>query len=151
MILSLFLIKFKSDMKKLLFLLWINIFAIGFAQVKSPNEFIPTYGKQITLLSSSRRLFQSSYHPNSLCKTQKYGETSEHRNLNLYYISTPENLANLEEIRLQNLASIGMAPKTSTKIGDKLIVWLSFNVHGNEWARTESALSVAYRISKPRK
>ena len=36
-------------MKKLLFLIWINIFAIGFAQVKSPNEFIPTYGKQITL------------------------------------------------------------------------------------------------------
>ena len=44
-----------------------------------------------------------------------------------------------------------MAPKTSNKIGDKLIVWLSFNVHGNEWAGTESALSVAYRISEPEK
>ena len=31
----------------------------------------------------------------------------EHRNLNVYYISTPENLANLEQIRLQNSISIG--------------------------------------------
>lgn len=136
-------------MKKLLFLLWINIFAIGFAQVKSPNEFIPTYGKQITLYHQVEDYFNHLTTQTPYVKHQKYGETSEHRNLNLYYISTPENLANLEEIRLQNLASIGMAPKTSTKIGDKLIVWLSFNVHGNEWAGTESALSVAYELANP--
>jgi hypothetical protein len=30
------------------------------------------------------------------------------------------------------------------KIGDKLIVWLSFNVHGN--CGTESAMTVAYEL-----
>jgi hypothetical protein len=71
----------------------------------------------ITLLSPRQR--RTIIPINIYVTHQKYGETSEHRNLNLYYISTPENLANLEQIRLQNLASIGMAPKTSNKIGDK--------------------------------
>jgi hypothetical protein len=31
------------------------------------------------------------------------------------------------------------------KIGDKLVVWLSFNVHGNE-LREESAMTVAYEL-----
>ena len=47
-------------MKKLLFLLWINIFAIGFAQVKSPNEFITTYGKQITLYHQVEDYFKET-------------------------------------------------------------------------------------------
>jgi hypothetical protein len=34
-------------------------------------------------------------------------------------------------------------------IGDKLIVWLSFNVHGNEFAGTESAMTVAYELVNP--
>jgi hypothetical protein len=35
-------------MKKLLLLLWINISILALAQIKSPYEFLPTYGKQIT-------------------------------------------------------------------------------------------------------
>jgi hypothetical protein len=42
----------------------------------------------------------------------------------------------LDLIRNNNLA-IGLSDKKTEKIGDKLIVWLSFNVHGNEFAGTE--------------
>ena len=136
-------------MKKLLLLLWVNISILALAQIKSPFEFLPNYGKQITHYYQVEEYFNYLTTQTPYVKHQKYGETSEHRNLNVYYISTPENLANLEQIRLQNLASIGLAPKTSTTIGDKLIVWLSFNVHGNEWAGTESALSVAYELANP--
>ena len=71
-------------MKKLLFLFWINIFAIGFAQVKSPNEFIPTYGKQITLYHQVEDYFNHLTTQTPYVTHQKYGETSEHRNLKEY-------------------------------------------------------------------
>jgi hypothetical protein len=50
----------------------------------------------------------------------------------------------LDLIRNNNLAA-GLSDK-NRKIGDKLIVWLSFNVHGNEFAGTESAMTVAYEL-----
>ncbi|MFB0909922.1 MAG: hypothetical protein QMA99_03040 [Flavobacterium sp.] len=39
----------------------------------------------------------------------------------------------MDLIRNNNLAAIGLSNKKTEKIGDKLIVWLSFNVHGNEF------------------
>jgi hypothetical protein len=50
------------------------------------------------------------------------------RDLSVYFISSPENL---EQIRNNNLAAIGLSQNKSQMIGDKLIVWLSFNVETN--------------------
>jgi hypothetical protein len=46
----------------------------------------------------------------------------------------PWKLSQFDLIRNNNLAAIGLSDKKTEKIGDKLIVWLSFNVHGNEFA-----------------
>ena len=136
-------------MKKLILSLFLVTTAWVSAQVKSPSQFIPDYGKHITFYHQVEDYFGHLVAQTSYIKPYRYGQTAEHRNLNVYYISTPENLANLEQIRLNNLASIGMAPNQSKTVGDKLIVWLSFNVHGNEWAGTESALTVAYELTNP--
>jgi hypothetical protein len=70
--------------------------------------------KSVSIIKLS--LFQSAKY-----KKQKYGVTNEGRDLNVYFISTPENLANLDLIRNNNLAAI-LSDKKTEKIGDKLIV-----------------------------
>ena len=122
-------------------LLLLNTFFTCFSQLKSPSDFIPNYGKQITYYQQVEDYFNYLVSESKLIKKQKYGVTSEQRNLNLFFISSPENLANLEQIRNNNLASIGMSNTKTPSVEDKVIVWLSFNVHGNEFAGTESGLS----------
>ncbi|WP_299013872.1 M14 metallopeptidase family protein [uncultured Polaribacter sp.] len=77
-------------------------------------------------------------------KLEKYGETNEHRPLYLSYISSPENITNLEEIRKNNLAQTGII--NGNKTNNKAIVWLSYNVHGNEASSTEAAMTTLYEL-----
>jgi hypothetical protein len=74
----------------------------------------------------------------SMMKVEKYGETYEHRDLLLAFFGTPENLKKLEEIR-QNHQNHAASEKLA-------IVWLSYNVHGNESSGTEAAMQTAYRL-----
>lgn len=135
-------------MKKTLFFLLLAVVSVN-AQLKSPSEFLPNYGKQVSYYHQVEAYFKQLAEQSTSIKKQKYGQTSEERDLNVYYISTPENLANLDQIRNNNLAAIGLSDNKTQAIGDKLIVWLSFNVHGNEIAGTESAMTVAYELLNP--
>ncbi len=139
-------------MKKIIysFCLMLAMVSSTQAQVQSPSEFLPSYGKQITHYHQVENYFKQLTEKSTLIKHQKYGVTPELRDLNVFFISTPENLANLEQIRNNNLAAIGLSKNGSQMIGDKLIVWLSFNVHGNEFAGTESAMTVAYELVNPK-
>ncbi|MBE8726710.1 M14 family zinc carboxypeptidase [Flavobacterium hungaricum] len=130
-------------------LLFIATSITAAAQLKSPSEFIPNYGKQISYYHQVEDYFKYLTENSKLIKKQQYGLTNEQRDLNVYFISAPENLENLEEIRNNNLASIGLSTAKNTAVGDKIIVWLSFNVHGNEFAGTESAMTVAYELLNP--
>ena len=126
-------------MKKVLFLIVLNLFAL---QLLGQNNFTPqqflgyNIGEQFTrqhrvvdYFFALERAF-----PNNL-KVVKMGQTYEKRDLLLCYIGTPENLKKLEEIRQKHLTQ---APD------EKLaIVWLSYNVHGNESSGTEAAMQTA--------
>lgn len=71
-------------------------------------------------------------------KVVKTGQTYEKRDLLLAFIGTSENLKRLEEIRQQHL--------TQDPRENLAIVWLSYNVHGNESSGTEAAMQTAYRL-----
>jgi hypothetical protein len=73
----------------------------------------------------------------STIKLEKYGATNEKRDLIVAYISTPENLKNLEQLKQNhsNLSNESIA-----------FVWLSYNVHGNESAGTEAAMQTAFEL-----
>jgi len=80
-------------------------------------------------------------------KLINYGTTNEGRQLIALFISTPENLKYLEEIRLNNLRNAKLINDGKvSSIGKKSIVWLSYNVHGNETSGTEAALNTYYKL-----
>jgi hypothetical protein len=133
-------------MKKIFSFILLFFFIIVQAQTKSPFEFLPNYGKQVTYYHQVEKYFEHLDESSDWIQHHKYGETSQERSLNAYYISSPENLKNLDEIRKNHLNAIGLFPSKNQAIKDKTIVWLSFNVHGNEFGALESALSVAYEL-----
>lgn len=74
-----------------------------------------------------------------------YGFTSEGRELLLVAVSSEENLRSIESIKRNNLIAAGF--ETGEMEGKHLpIVWLSYNIHGNESVGTEAALSVLYSL-----
>lgn len=82
-----------------------------------------------------------------------YGETYEHRPLQILIISSPANLARLEEFRAANLRLTDPRTLKSKAESDQIlaslpaIVWLSYGVHGNESSSTEAAMATAYQLS----
>lgn len=82
---------------------------------------------------------------------EKYGETEERRPLYLATVSSPENLKNLKAVRADLQALIEGAPnagRAAQEILERLpiVVWLSFNVHGNESCSTEAAIGFLYQL-----
>lgn len=81
-----------------------------------------------------------------------YGRTAEGRRLVLLAISTPGNLARLDEIQRdhQRLADPG---RLSVAERDRLIgktpavVWFGYGVHGNESSSAEAAMGAAYVLA----
>jgi hypothetical protein len=85
-------------------------------------------------------------------KMWEYGRTYEGRPLKLLAVSTPENLARLEEIRqdVQRLAEpAGLAAGEKDRIVRRtpLVVWLAYGVHGNESSSAEAAMGAAYVLA----
>ncbi|MCX6209396.1 MAG: M14 family zinc carboxypeptidase, partial [Bacteroidetes bacterium] len=87
----------------------------------------------------------------SKIKLEKYGETYEGRELMLAYISSAENIANLKNIQENNLALVNNSTFKIQNSKLPTIVWLSYNVHGNEPASTEAAMLTAYELLNPSK
>ena len=81
-------------------------------------------------------------------RLERYGETYEGRPLMVAYVSSAENMARLEQIRTDNLGRTGMAGGTNGDTNPAL-VWLSYNVHGNESVSTEAAMATLYDLADP--
>lgn len=84
---------------------------------------------------------------------EKYGETNEGRELMLAIISSKENMAVIDQIQMNNRTYAGL---TKGRVAPLLpnppaIVWLSYNVHGNEPASSEAAMLTAYELLHPTK
>ena len=75
----------------------------------------------------------------------EYGHTYEGRVLQYLIISSPDNMARLEEIRTANLQRAGLLEGVPAE-DTTAIVWLSYNVHGNESVSTEAALAVIHTL-----
>ncbi len=118
-------------------------FSLLAQELKSPSEFLGyPLGTQFTRHHEVVDYFQyvASSVP-ELVQLQEYGKTNERRPLMLAFISSAENLGKLEQIRQEHLKNTNGEGNPS-----KAIVWLSYNVHGNESVSTEVSMQTLFEL-----
>ncbi|MBN7809630.1 zinc carboxypeptidase [Algoriphagus sp. H41] len=137
-------------MKKILlsFALATSFIWAAFAQIQTPEQFLGYKpGDRFTPHHRMVDYFEHVAAQNPNVKLIQYGETNEKRPLIVAILSSPENMAKLEQIRTDNLKRAGMMEGTpGTEIP---INWMSFNVHGNESVGMEAAISSFYTLANP--
>ena len=74
-------------------------------------------------------------------KLEVYGQTNEGRPLMIALLSTPSNMGRLETIRREHLQDL-----SGKGTGETAIVWMSYNVHGNESVSTEASMQTLYEL-----
>ncbi|MGC4037027.1 MAG: M14 family metallopeptidase [Chitinophagaceae bacterium] len=139
------------------YLVALPLFLLSFffvnAQLKSPEEFLGyKIGTHYTPHWKIVSYFQ--YVANTLPSTVKllqYGETNEGRPLLATFIGTAENIQNLESIRMNNLRLANQAKDKAAAMEDNTpaIVWLSYNVHGNETSSSEASMLTLFDVANP--
>ena len=115
--------------------------------LQSPSDFLGyELGTQFSRHHQVVDYFKHVAETNSAqVQLQKYGETYERRPLYVAYVSSAENIRNLEQIRENNLRRTGIL-SGNTDGSDTAIVWLSYNVHGNEASSIEASMLTIYKL-----
>lgn len=116
--------------------------------LKSPSEFLGyELGSKFTRHHEVVSYFQyvSSTLPGQV-QLQQYGFTNERRPLMLAVLSTAENMDRLDQLRESHLQSTEGAGSSETAV-----VWLSYNVHGNESVSTEASMQTLYELLTSKK
>ena len=126
-------------MKYIFNFLFTSIGLLSYSQTFSPEKYFGyKLGTQFTPHYQVVNYYQAleTNFPKNI-KVEQYGRTNENRALILAYIGTAENIAKLEQIKLNHKSL------SSEQIS---IVWLSYNVHGNEASGTEAAMQTAFDL-----
>ena len=137
-------------LKAILLLSFLTIGTVFSQTIQSPSEFLGyEIGTRFTRHHKVVDYFEYVSKTLSNVQLEKYGETYENRPLYVSYISSEENIKNLENIRKSNLSQTGILSENTTN--NKAIVWLSYNVHGNEASSTEAAMLTLYDLVTDKK
>jgi hypothetical protein len=136
--------------KLLVFCVSLLFFSTVFAQVPSPEQFLGyPLGSRYTPHWKIVDYFKTvAAAAPATIKYQEYGKTNEGRTLFVTYISTANNISNLEKIRSNNLA-LSNASTAGSVSSAPVVVWLSYNVHGNEASSSEAAMGTLFALADP--
>ena len=138
-------------MKKIIlaFLSLLLCFTTIQAQVKSPDAFLGyPLGTRFTPHYQILAYFRYLAGTDSNIKLINYGKSYENRDLLVAVVSSKENMVNLEQFRKNNL-SLSKAEGGQVSISKQpAILWLSYNVHGNEASSSETAMRMLYNLSE---
>lgn len=141
-------------MRKALFvsILLLAVAGVSAQELQSPEQYLgykigTRYTRHHKVVEYFRAVAQARP---DMVKIEKYGETNEGRELILAFIASPANLQKLESIRRNNLGLAGLGTEQSGSTDNApAIVWLSYNVHGNETSSSEAALLTLYTLVDP--
>jgi hypothetical protein len=136
-------------MKRFLFIIVViisDLINLNSQTIKSPDEFLGyESGTRFTYHYKAVEYFRYIAEISPLAEYREYGTTYEGRALGVCIVSSEENLANLEEYRKNNLIKAGLSEGNFT--GKQIpIIWLGYNVHGNESAGMETAMKTLYTL-----
>ena len=88
-------------------------------------------------------------HTPARMKAVRYGQSYEHRPLEVVEVASAENFGQLDAIQHngRRLASLESGPASRQM---PAVCWLSYNVHGNEAVSCEAVMQVLYDLANPR-
>ena len=84
-------------------------------------------------------------------KVVEYARTHENRPLHAVFISSPDNINNLDAIK-KNISTLADARSTSDKDAKSIIddmpavAWMAYSIHGNETSGADGALAAIYHL-----
>lgn len=120
---------------------------IAQSSLLTPHQFfnVPAMPGEFTLHHEAVSYFQYIANQSSQCIIQQYGQTPERRPLIAAFISSEENLSKLDFYKRQQQIRAGQLEGDT--LPTKPIIWLSYNVHGDEAAGTEAALATLHHLT----
>ncbi len=118
------------------------------AQTQSPAAFLGyEIGERFTPHHRVVAYFEHVAATSDLVQLTNYGTSYEWRPLVAAFVSSSANIANLEQIRTDNLKRAGI--EAGNPEGKTPIIWLSYNVHGNEAVASETAMKTLWALIDP--
>ena len=120
--------------------------------IDHPNEFLDfNYGDRVANPSQiSNAILKWSKQSNKI-KVVEYARSHENRPLYALFISSPENINNLDQIK-ENISKISDARKINNREANSIIeslpaiAWMAYSIHGNETSGADAALGVIYHL-----
>ncbi|MET1053804.1 MAG: M14 metallopeptidase family protein [Pedobacter sp.] len=118
------------------------------AQIKSPDDFLGyPLGSKFTSHYQILAYFKYLAGVNRNIRLISYGKTYENRELMVAVISSTANIERLEEIRTANLSLTKGGQQTNLS-KQPAVLWMSYNVHGNEASSSETAMKTLYTLAE---
>lgn len=135
------------------FLITIGLIGLTFNSfsqtLQSPAEFLGyELGDKFTRHHRIVEYFQHVAATSNNVILEEYGQSYEGRTLLTVTLSSAENMAGLDQIKENNLRRAGLASGAAT-IDPTAIVWLSYNIHGNEASSSEATMRTVYELVNP--
>jgi len=120
--------------------------------VDHPNEFLDfDYATRVATPEQITSALKSWVNQSDRLKVIEYARSHENRPLHAVFISSPENLKNLNSIKdkISQLADARITNdrKAKTLINElPAIAWMAYSIHGNETSGADAALGVIYHL-----
>ena len=120
--------------------------------VDHPNDFLDfDYATRVATPEQITSALQSWANQSDRLKVIEYARSHEDRPLHAVFISSPENLKNLNSIKdkISQLADARITNdrKAKTLINElPAVAWMAYSIHGNETSGADAALGVIYHL-----
>lgn len=121
--------------------------------VPKPEDYIGhRFGEKHTFTWEMERYLQALDQASPRVVVESYGLTYQGRRLYTIFVGSPDNMEKLEKIRQANL-ELTDPRRTSRSRAQEIaawmpsLVWLGYNIHGNEASGMEAAIRTLYQLA----
>ena len=120
--------------------------------IDNPSQFLDfNYGDRVATPEQVTDALNKWSKQSNKLKVVEYAKTHEGRPLHAVFISSPENLNNLDNIK-NKISELSDARNTSDREATQIIkslpavAWMAYSIHGNETSGGDAALGLIYHL-----
>ena len=120
--------------------------------IDNPSKFLDfNYGDRVASPEQITNALNKWSKQSNKLKVVEYAKTHEGRPLHAVFISSSDNLNNLDNIK-NKIIALSDARKTSDREATKIIsalpaiAWMAYSIHGNETSGADAALGLVYHL-----